>query len=420
MNPTFEIPAGVRFTCSQCGDCCRSLAVLLGPGERERLAGLDWAGRADDLASETTFVRATDPAFRGRYRLANREGGACVYLGERGQCRIHEHFGEDSKPLTCRLYPFGFRTVGDKLAVDVAFSCRAVSMGSGAPVADRVDEWMRLIAERTAGPGQRARLRADQSLTPDVLWEIEHALLGFLAETGSRVSERVRVALEFLRLATTGDPGTPAAATMRAAMARALPARVRAEPHEAVMDDTQRSVFRQWLFLALNPLGVAFHALNPSQRDRELARRRRAALSFREGSGAPWIDGAEIAATFDRIAQVEPGPLLQGPEWIATFLSAKIVGQRFFSAGSDELPLVDGARILFLCHPMIAWTAKALAAGRGALVVCDQDVRAAIRLIDRTLGQVTTSSLPRKQADAFDWVMHETDLVACATREIIG
>lgn len=420
MTVTFEIPAGIRFTCSQCGDCCRSLAVLLGPGERERLAALDWTGRADDLASGTAFVRATDPAFRGRYRLANREGGACVYLGDRRQCRIHEHFGEDAKPLTCRLYPFGFRAVGDKVAVDAAFSCRAVSEGSGALVGDRVDEWMRLIAERTAGPGLRPRLRSDQALTADLLWEIEHALLGFLAEGQAPISERVRCALEFLRLATTGNPGTAAAATMREIMARALPARLRAEPHESGMDDTQRAVFRQWLFLALNPLGVAFHALKAPEREREIARRRRAALAFREGAGTPWIDGAATSASFEQVSAVDPGPLRDGPEWIATFLSAKIVGQRFLSAGSVELPLIDAARLLFLCHPMIAWTAKALAADRGGAIVGDADVRAAIRLIDRTLGQITTSSLPRRQAAAFEWVMQETDLVACATREIVG
>ena len=67
----------------------------------------------------------------------------------------------------------------------------------------------------------------------------------------------------------------------------------------------------------------------------------------------------------------------------------------------------------------VAWTAKGLAADRRATIVEDADVRAAIRLIDRTLGQLTTSSPLRKQATAFEWVMQETDLVACAMKEIV-
>ena len=49
MPPLLEYPKDVCFSCTECGDCCRSFDLLLGPGERERLADLDWAGREGDL-----------------------------------------------------------------------------------------------------------------------------------------------------------------------------------------------------------------------------------------------------------------------------------------------------------------------------------------------------------------------------------
>ena len=45
-------------------------------------------------------------------RLPRHVDGACVYLGKDNACRIHQHFGAASKPLMCRLYPFGFRVRG--------------------------------------------------------------------------------------------------------------------------------------------------------------------------------------------------------------------------------------------------------------------------------------------------------------------
>ena len=68
---------------------------------------------------------------------------------------------------------------------------------------------------------------------------------------------------------------------------------------------------------------------------------------------------------------------------------------------------------------MSIWTAKALAAERGMTAVEESDLRQAIRLIDRTLGQISTSLLPRKQREAYEWVMLETDLVEAATADLL-
>ncbi len=103
---------------------------------------------------------------------------------------------------------------------------------------------------------------------------------------------------------------------------------------------------------------------------------------------------------------------------LETFLKAKIVGQKFLVAGERELPLVEATLKLLVTVPMTLWTAKALAADRGAGRVEEEDVRHALRLIDRTLGALPTSAMPKKQAEACDYVMLETDLVEAAVNDV--
>jgi hypothetical protein len=67
---------------------------------------------------------------------------------------------------------------------------------------------------------------------------------------------------------------------------------------------------------------------------------------------------------------------------------------------------------------MVAWTAKALAAARGKEAVESADLIQAIRLVDRSLGQMATSQLPKKHARVCDFVMLETDFVLAAATTV--
>lgn len=151
------------------------------------------------------------------------------------------------------------------------------------------------------------------------------------------------------------------------------------------------------------------------QNQRETAGRR-----FRDRHGRPTVDGVELGVDFERIALVETGIFVLGDcRPGQDFLCAKIIGQKFLVAGQKELPLVEATLKFLLCFPMAVWTSKALAADRGAAAVEEPDLRQAIRLIDRTLGQIPRSLLPRKQRDVYDWVMLETDLVEAATHDLL-
>ena len=132
------------------------------------------------------------------------------------------------------------------------------------------------------------------------------------------------------------------------------------------------------------------------------------------------MDGVELGVDFERIARVETAIFVSRDcRPVQDFLCAKIVGQKFLQAGQQELPLVEATLKFLLCFPMTVWTSTALAAERGSARVEESELRQAIRLIDRTLGQIPTPLLPRKQRDVHDWIMLETDLVEAATNDLL-
>jgi lysine-N-methylase len=421
--PHFELDPDVRFRCSRCGDCCRTWNVMLGPGEREGLQKLDWTGLRKELIAIEPAQKVSQKGVETRHRLRRRADGSCVYLGDADQCLLHEHFGAAQKPLLCRLYPFGFYPMGDRIGVDVSFACRAVSRGEGEPLTERVPEWTRLLeaSSSAATDDRRHRLRADVEVSGALVWELEHFLLGFLADDSLSLFNRVRCAIEFMKIATTGDPMAPTAGPLRQAMAKGLSLQMGQRPAEAKMDKTQRAIFYQWLFLCLNPPPHDLGTWSASRQNEERARRLKAGQRYLKQRGRPWIDDRELTVDFRHIARVD-GDIFSRSEVVAplvSFLKAKVVGQRFLVVGEEELPLVEALPKFLLVLPMTLWTAKALAADRGVQRVEEVDVRQALRRIDRTLGTLPTSALPKKQAEACDFIMLETDLVEAATCDVV-
>jgi hypothetical protein len=203
-------------------------------------------------------------------------------------------------------------------------------------------------------------------------------------------------------------------------MAKGIPIQVARRPFAGKMDRTQRAIFYQWTFLCLNPPPHDFHDWPESAQESEKSRRLKAGQHYLKQKGRPWVDNRELEMTFKDIARVGAAvagrPRVTAP--LESFLAAKILGQKFLVAGERELPLVEAALKFLLSVPMTLWTAKALAAERGAAEVDEPDVRRALRLIDRTLGALPTSALPKKQAEACDHVMLETDLVEAALAEV--
>jgi Fe-S-cluster containining protein len=156
-----------RFTCAQCGRCCRrgwDIAVTAAEVEGYRRAGAAaWYTETDseaetetETATETAAVDPFEPlgGQPGHFRIRKRADGACGFLSAENRCRIHERLGGGRKPLTCRLFPFRFHPVEGKTVVSASFCCPTVVANEGEPVTAQVralsglfDDWARAYPE---------------------------------------------------------------------------------------------------------------------------------------------------------------------------------------------------------------------------------------------------------------------------------
>ncbi len=88
---------GLRFTCSECGDCCTGFSgyVWVNKEEMEKLAGML------DLEFDE-FERLYTRKIGIRYSLKEFPNGSCVFFDEeKRNCQVYE-----GRPRQCRTWPF--------------------------------------------------------------------------------------------------------------------------------------------------------------------------------------------------------------------------------------------------------------------------------------------------------------------------
>ena len=100
------------------------------------------------------------------------------------------------------------------------------------------------------------------------------------------------------------------------------------------------------------------------------------------------------------------------------YLTAKLLGQRFMREGDKKLPFLEAVPRLLLLVPMLTWTAKAIAVTRDASEIFFEDVRCAVRRLDRSYGRIHLSDLPVKQRKAWQFVLLETAFPVAACLEV--
>ncbi len=118
---------GLRFACTECGDCCTKPGyVWVSAEERERLAirlGLDLE----------EFGRRYLRLVNGRLALTDRADGACIFWDE--GCKVY-----DARPGQCATFPFWKENVATSASwAETADECEGIGDGRVYPV-DEVDQ----------------------------------------------------------------------------------------------------------------------------------------------------------------------------------------------------------------------------------------------------------------------------------------
>lgn len=88
---------GLRFGCSQCGNCC------VNNGDHSYLYVMD-----EDIVELARFLGKTTEEFRQEFTESEdgwtsvlTKDGACPFLGETGSCTVYP-----ARPVQCRTWPF--------------------------------------------------------------------------------------------------------------------------------------------------------------------------------------------------------------------------------------------------------------------------------------------------------------------------
>jgi Fe-S-cluster containining protein len=177
-----------RFTCQQCGRCCRRWDVLITAAERDGYAkrGVARWFRESDSPAEGTDHDPFEPVsgWRGYYRIRSRSNGECGFLSSDNRCRIHEELGSAAKPLTCRMFPFKFHPVAGGAVVTASFGCPTIVANRGEPVSsDSLEDTYREVAAAMRPPTTQRQFVAGRTIDNASIHIIRESLLRMLSRT---------------------------------------------------------------------------------------------------------------------------------------------------------------------------------------------------------------------------------------------
>lgn len=383
------LPTIQNWSCHNCGGCCRQHSIEITPAEHARISAQNWTAADGVPGDRPLFVRVSRWPWSNRYRLGNQADGACVFLDERGLCRIHAKFGEAAKPLACRIYPYAFHPAGPKITVSLRFSCPSVVANRGRPVAEQKTElkaYERLVvpdgAENTPPPEVSPGQRLDWTDTLKVV-----AVLDRLLADDGPVTAKLQRALKFVDL--IGQSRYEKVRGPR--LTEFLELLHSAVQAEVDVDDStlaESSRMGRMLFRLL----AAQYARRDTyaELDKGLGNRWRlfwAAVRFARGRGMvprlqeqlAEVPFADLDVTFGR-----PSP--EAEEILTRYLRVKVQGLHFCGRAHSGEPVVEGFQNLALIVPVVLFIARWLAASAGNKTIATDDVARALSIADHHHG----------------------------------
>lgn len=381
-----QLPTLQNWSCHSCGGCCRQHEIEITEEERQRIISQGWT--TADVPQPEVIV-TSGPPWQRRHRLAHQPDGACVFLDEKGLCRIHAKFGEPAKPLACRIYPFAFHPAGKAITVSLRFSCPSVVANRGASIESHKAELRDIQSQVVPAGTERLpppRLNATQQLDwPDTLQVVE--LLEAVFE-----ADDVPFAVRLLR-----------ALHVMALLDRAQFDKIRGERLTELLqilgDDAVSEVPHD--VAQLSPPGrtarmhfrlLAFQYARKDTFAKEqtgwLYRWKMFKASLRFTHGRTTIP--PLQAPFQDVpfaALEEPFGVPQECEevWTRYFL-VKLQGLHFCGAAYYDVPVVEGFQSLALVFPVVMWLARWLAVSAGRKSLSPDDVARALAIADHHHG----------------------------------
>lgn len=385
-----ELPTLQNWSCHNCGGCCKQHAIELSREEFERIVKQGWRGQPGFEVGQPIFAWHSGPIWDRRYRLANREDGACVFLDDKGLCRIHSKFGEAAKPLACRVYPYALHPAGKSVTVSLRFSCPSVVANNGRRVVESqrdLREIERLVvpedADQTPPPALTSRESLNWKETRQFVSALDQAfetpqgsflvrllralfwvnLVGqskFDKIRGERVSEYLDIITSAAESEISADlSGVPEPSRVGRMNFRLLAG-------QYARKDTAVEARAGW-----------------SGRWRLL----KAAIRLSRGRGTvPPLQSIFREVPFSLLEQPFGGLPVGAEELLTRYFRVKIQGLHFFGPAYYDVPFVEGFQSLALIVPSVLWIARWIAASDDRQTLKLEDLQLAVTIADHHHG----------------------------------
>jgi len=385
-----------RWSCHSCGNCCRTLVGHLTADERTRIDQQNWTSELG--------VAPYVPLGRG-WALNKHPDGACVFLDEKNQCRIHARFGEAAKPLACRIFPFTVRPTSQGWQAAFRFDCPSAAASKGVPLAEN-RRWLTEVVDALPPEFASPRSTSIRTATAGTASSDESAAFGPRLRATSEEAEMFsRALLRWFRTSELSiDRRVAGAAHLAATLHGATLSKTRGSRFAELLDlligaletesaaDAPPSTARQRGMLRQIAFVHAEHATLAEARSGFLGRTRkrwaqlRTARRLRIGRGeVPVVAGFDGTARYEDVERVMPDSAASTDvaDLLVRYVSARIESRSIFGEGYYGWPMFLGLGALCAAIAAAGWLSRFRAACRGATAFGFDEVAAAIGVVDR-------------------------------------
>ena len=371
-----------RWSCHSCGNCCRTLVGHLFPDERDRIEQQNWGGEL----GVAPMIRV-----RGGWVLNKNDDGACVFLDEQNRCLIHAKYGEQAKPIACRVFPFSLRPVRHGWQASLRFDCPSVTASDGAPIGQHRAGLVDLSAKlyHPAPPDDDVadlarRMRATVDETDAVVQRFARWIDNDDVGMRDRLVGAAQVTGDLARATLTKIRG-PRLAELLDLLVGALPGE--GESPLDPPDARQRALLRQLVFAHTEHVTLQELRAGACGRVRQRWRQLRIAARFRAGEGViPTPRGlASGDVPFAAIDSIQPDPAdaTTRSDLLRRYLLARLHGRTAFGRGYYGWPVFTGLAALWLSTAVAGWLARYRAASERRDCFVFDDLAVAIGVVDR-------------------------------------
>lgn len=384
-----ELPTIQNWSCQSCGGCCKQHGIYITEAERERIEQQGWTEEHGIPREQPIFVKMGGWFRKRWHRLAHQPDGACVFLDEKGLCRIHARFGEAAKPLACRIYPYAFHPAGPNVTVALRFSCPTVVANGGRAITDQradLKELARLVVPENVTQARPPRISPASRVDWNDFHRFVACLESILEDRRTRFLPRLLKALavvDVIEQARFDKLSGPRLEEFLSLVRDGVVEDVPQDPFE-IQEPTRlgRTQFR--LLAGQYARKDTYASRDNTVRGR--LRLLRSALSLTGGRGLlPVLQPGLQPVPFESLERPFGVPEA-GDDLFERYMRVKLQGLSFCGVAYYRAPLVEGFRSLALVYPSVLWIARWLAAGRGRDTLEHTDVAEALAIADHHHG----------------------------------